>query len=333
MKMSYQNLIDEFVEEYVVANEYKDNRDSETLRENARKYSNSLRGTDDRLGWFEWLSNERGKAISEATVDDVRRFLSYLEKQGLSASTQTQARSGISLFYQHMTDCDNPVKELEGSWSVTTDKENETGEERKHPSREEIQAMIDNVPTPTLRSEIIIRLFYQTGVRRMELATMIADNVDIEKRKIRVYADKTDEWREVAFRPSLRQPLRIWKEGPRTEEPGYHDENPYLFPSPTTRGDNDHISGTKIADTVKEAAENAGIQQEYTTDVNGKSRHTVTPHALRHAFAVHSAEDGVPAPVLKEILGHHSLDITQIYADIANENAVDILKERGPSLE
>lgn len=326
----------EFIQEYVESRAYDDKFGGpETLRENAKKYGASLFGTNvSRMGWFDWLRERRDKAPEDATTKDVRGFLLYLQEEGLSSPTQTQARSGISLWYQLMdVECENPVEGLEGSWRSTTNKEKATGEERNHPSREAIQDMVDNVPEPTLRSTLIIKLLYQTGCRRMELATMRVEKVDVQEQEILVYADKTDDWRKVTFRESLREPLNIWINGPRQDEPGYHDNNPFLFPSPTTRGDNDHISGQMVRQTVHEAAQNAGVQDDYGADVNGNRQWKVTPHALRHAFAVHAAENGVPAPHLKKIMGHTKLDITQIYAEIAEDDAAEEMKKRGPSLE
>jgi len=334
MTMSNLTDVEDFIQAYVQSQAWDDDKDPETLRENAKKYAVSLFGANvERMGWFEWLREEQEKSPEEATTQDVEGFLWYLRRQGLSGPTRTQARSGISQYYQLSDiETENPVQGLNGSWKATTDKEEATGEKRVYLSKEEVAAMVENVPKPTLRSELIIKLLYQTGVRRMELAKMELDRIDLEDREIRVYADKTDDWRTVTFRNSLRQPLNIWIKTRRQDEPGYYDENPYLFPSPSTRGENDHISGETIRKTVVEAAERAGIQDSYGQDATGKNQNKVVPHSLRHAFAVHSAENGVPAPHLKTVLGHHSLDITQIYANIADQDAVDMLKDRGPSL-
>lgn len=322
-----------FIQEYVESQAWKDGRDPETCRENAKKYSVSLVGTEDRLGWFEWLDEERDKSAEQATTGDVRAFLLYLQEKGLSGPSQTQARSGISQYYQ-LSDIDspNPVAGLDGSWRATTDKENATGEKRVYLSKEEIESMIENVPEPTLRSELIIKLLYQTGIRRMELATIEIERLNLEDREIQVYADKTDEWRTVGFRSTLRNSLNLWIQAQREDEVGYHEDNPYLFPAASTRGESDHISGETIRKTVVDAADRAGIQEAYGEDATGKDQNKVVPHSLRHAFAVHSAENGVPAPHLQTILGHHSLDITQIYAEIADQDAVDMLKKRGPDL-
>ena len=323
-----------FVEAYVDENAWQDGRDPETCRENAEKYSASLFGdTVDRMGWFQYLQSEHGKSPDEADPKHVKRFMRYLQKQGLSAPTRTQARSGVSQWYQlQAPDVTNPVNGLDASWSATSDKEKQTGEKRSHPSRDAIQALIDHAPDPTLLSELLLKLLYQTGCRRMEVATIKVDKVSPEEREIRVYADKTDEWRTVAFQPSLDTQLSIWLDTQRQFTPGHSDENPYLFPAMAKGSQSDHISGQYLYETVTDAAANAGLQGSYGSDANGNNQRTLTPHSLRHAFAVHSAENGVPAPHLQEILGHHSLDVTQIYADIAGKDAADMLKDRGPSV-
>lgn len=327
--------VEGFKDEYVDEHLWKEGRDIETLEQNVKKYALPLRGTDNRPGFFQWLQEEREKHPSEVTPKDVKRFLTFLKKtEGLSDSMMTQARSGISQYYQLMLeDIENPVADLEASWTVKTDKEAATGEQRVYLERKDVEAMVENVPTPTLRSELIIRLLYQTGVRVSELVTMEVGNVDRESHEINVYADKTDEWRTVGYQGTLERPLGLWIDGKRRDEPGWFDGNPYLFPSLRNRdGDADHISTETIRQTVVGAAENAGLQEAYGTDARGQTQNKITPHTLRHTFAVHSAENGVPAPHLKQALGHHSLDVTQIYTNIAGEDAVDMLKSKGPAL-
>lgn len=325
---------DSFIETYIDENAWREGKDPETCRENAKKYSVSLFGENvSRSGWFQFLADERGTEPEEATATDAKRFLRYLQEQGLSAPTRMQARSGISQWYRIMRPGEeNPIEGMDASWSVTTDKESATGEERVYLSKEDVQALIENVPEPTLRGELLIKLLYETGCRRMEIGTLTVDNLDVDEREARVYGDKTDDWRTVTFSESLKTPLSVWLSGPRQDEPGWHEDNPYLFPSPTVRGDNDHISGQMIYETVTDAAADAGLQRSYGTDVNGQNQHAVTPHVLRHTHAVHAIKNGVSAPHLKEMLGHFSLSVTQLYADIAEDDAVDEMKKRGPSL-
>lgn len=56
----------------------------------------------------------------------------------------------------------------------------------------------------------------------------------------------------------------------------------------------------------------------------------ITPHMIRHSFATYLIEEGVDVSCVKQILGHSSIKITQIYIHIAAEKQAEILKELHP---
>jgi integrase/recombinase XerD len=121
----------------------------------------------------------------------------------------------------------------------------------------------------------------------------------------------------------------MWIDHHRTREYGA-DESDYLFP-PDWKGESDHLGATVVRDTVVEAADCADIQQSYGTDAMGRTQHLVTPYALRATFAVQCAKDGIPAPMVKEALGHHSLNVTDIDTSVIDDDAADMIRRDGPS--
>ena len=68
------------------------------------------------------------------------------------------------------------------------------------------------------------------------------------------------------------------------------------------------VSPRAIEKAIKKAAEKAGIRKK------------VTPHMLRHSFAVALVEQGVPINKVQALLGHASLAITGVYLTIAADN-------------
>jgi integrase len=52
-------------------------------------------------------------------------------------------------------------------------------------------------------------------------------------------------------------------------------------------------------------------------------------HALRHTFAVELAREGVPMPLIQQLLGHSSLAVTSVYlASLSPEEALDAVRNR-----
>lgn len=279
--------------------------------------------------FVEWLKEHEDKGIEEATTEDVRDHLDWLHAEGYAEDSLKGTRSAISQYWQVMeVEGENPVEGIVEAWTTKSDKEKATREKRYYLTRDQVADLIENVPEPTLRNEIIVKLLYQTGIRRGELATIREEDVNYEDRTITVWDEKDDEPRVVAYQPSLDTPLSIWREVKRPQVHGA-DESAYLFPT----SQREHISGETIRKVVKTAAGNAGIQDSYGEDAKGRERALITPHVLRHTHAVHAAENGVPAPHLQKTLGHTKIDVTQIYLEIAQDDAVDMLQDLGPSID
>ena len=54
----------------------------------------------------------------------------------------------------------------------------------------------------------------------------------------------------------------------------------------------------------------------------------VTPHVLRHTFAVNCVQRGVSTASLKKILGHDRLETTEIYLNLSPEQAIQEFREK-----
>jgi integrase/recombinase XerD len=121
------------------------------------------------------------------------------------------------------------------------------------------------------------------------------------------------------------------------------DESDYLFP--TTKSN--HIHPQRINTIVREAADNAGIQDTYmiandesrTTDGTDsdkeapRKRHLITSHVLRHTFATHAYDDGdgMDIHIIKEVLGHEDIATTmELYVHDGEEAIKRGIENHGP---
>jgi integrase/recombinase XerD len=145
-----------------------------------------------------------------------------------------------------------------------------------------------------LKHRVILTVCYATGLRISEAVRLTSGAIDSKRMVIRVEQGKGRKDRYVMLPPKLLTLLRdYWQ---RTH-PGE-----WLFPG---RLPGQPVSPLSLDRTCREVREQCGI---------GKP---VSPHALRHAFAVHLLEAGTDLRTIQLLLGHRNLSTTARYLMIA----------------
>jgi integrase/recombinase XerD len=159
-------------------------------------------------------------------------------------------------------------------------------------SPEEVAQFLDAVDN--FKQRVILTVCYATGLRISEAVHLTPGAIDSERMVIRVEQGKDRKDRYVMLSPRLLEMLReYWK---RTH-PGA-----WLFPGKKL---NQPISPLTINLTCREVRAKRGINKP------------VTPHSLRHAFAVHLLEAGTDLRTIQLLLGHRNLSTTAQYLRIA----------------
>jgi integrase/recombinase XerD len=140
----------------------------------------------------------------------------------------------------------------------------------------------------------ILSTCYAAGLRISEAVCLAPTDIDSQRMVIRVEQGKGQKDRYVMLSPKLLEILRGWW---RVEKP-----NQWLF-----SGDipGRHISRDAVGQACQKAHQLSGI------------RKAITPHSLRHAFAVHLLESGTDVRTIQLLLGHRSLATTARYLRIA----------------
>ena len=290
--------------------------------------------------WKDWLAENRDKTLWDANTSDLRLFAEDLIFDDMAPSTVAQRVSGISKFYQDcakmadrfedMPDVPaNPYdgfekddkKMLRGDTKKQKFLEESDGDKYPYLEPEEVKQLIKNVPPPRLRNELIIRLMFDCGFRRGELTHSKVDQVDESDNTIRIPPRKS-EGRTVGFREDTGLLLDRWLNHGGRESVTYADESEYIFPT----NDSEHISGVHLNQMVKKAAKKAGIQEVSATYSNGQKQHKVTPHILRHSFAMDKLEK-VDVTTLQKLMGHTDLETTMIYVNMSDEAAKEESKQ------
>jgi integrase/recombinase XerD len=205
-------------------------------------------------------------------------------------------------------------------------KSRETRENLEYLTPEEVDTLAK--ATEKLRDNLIVRLLFQTGVRVTELCEIRLSDLDREERKINIRG-KGRKNRNVYYKKSLDFLMDVWVEEIRPTV--YHaDTSPYLFP--TSHSEN--ITRQTVEEKVREAAEEADLQDTYGPTADGHTRHTITPHVLRHSFAMAALDNGWDVYTLSQALGHADAETTtSTYLHDDDERNKRAFRQRGPSTD
>ncbi|GHO93033.1 hypothetical protein KSF_030810 [Reticulibacter mediterranei] len=161
------------------------------------------------------------------------------------------------------------------------------------------------------RDRAFLWLLLSTGVRISEACGILFADIDWGKGMIYIRGKGAKE-RKVPFGKVARQHLdtyiRYWRGG-STE----HDDSLFLnaWGKPLSTA-----SAERIFERLKE--------------VSGIKDKRVTPHVCRHWFAVNCIKNGMPTVVLKEILGHESWDMIEVYVRLAEQDNKDLYTRFSP---
>jgi site-specific recombinase XerD len=159
-------------------------------------------------------------------------------------------------------------------------------------SQEEVGQFLGAIDN--LKYRVILTVCYAAGLRISEAVRLTPAAIDSQRMVIRVEQGKGRKDRYVMLSPKLLDMLRdYWKRGrPST----------WLFP-----GDKPDrpISTDSVTRACREVRTQCGITKP------------MTPHSLRHAFAVHLLESGTDLRTIQLLLGHRNLSTTARYLMIA----------------
>lgn len=145
-----------------------------------------------------------------------------------------------------------------------------------------------------MRNQLIIELFYTTGMRRAELINLQIGNVDLHQKTIKVIGKRNKE----RIIPLLDCTVKLIE--------SYKTQRNHL----EVIKDNEMLILSKNGNKVSESFVYRLIN-EYFSSVSQKTKKS--PHVLRHSFATHLLNNGADLNSVKELLGHASLSSTQIY--------------------
>lgn len=239
-----------------------------------------------------------GKIPTKVTPDEVHDYLFLLQNRSVTPS-QT--------YFKHTVYSLRFLLKSEGI-SYEYLKLPVIKHEKKLPmilSKKEIWNMLQHCKL--IKHKILIGLLYGCGLRCLEVRNIRIQDLDFDRKLLRVVQSKGKKDRYVPLSKHL---IRGLKKYLAQEKPidWIFNGQPYGYQLRAGGDFDGRYSQKGVQWVIKQASAKAGIQ---------KNVHT---HTLRHSYATHLLEDGMDIVTLKNLLGHSDLKTTLIYLQSAQIN-------------
>jgi integrase/recombinase XerC len=163
-----------------------------------------------------------------------------------------------------------------------------------------------------LRDTAIMELLYATGIRVSELCGLDIDDIDVERRTVRVLGKGGRERTVPVGAPAMRA-VDTWRQAGR-QAITVAGSGPALFLG---------ARGKRLDPRSARRVVHARLAAVPGVPDSG-------PHGLRHAAATHLLEGGADLRSVQELLGHASLASTQIYTHVSVERLTSAFRQAHP---
>lgn len=269
-----------------------------------RKYSEKTVDSYSRdIDKFFKFLNKEGILMDDVDLTVIRNFLTEELESGVSKRSCKRRLCSLKHFYQFLLER-GYVKENYFMF-ITSPKTDKRYPQTLYKDQIDQIFKLNSLRNDELavRDHMILHLLYYTGIRAMELVGLDVQSVDLRKRFVRVIG-KGNKERLVPFTEECRLSIDKYLKDLRPKL-----RNKALIPS-----------SALVLNNRGERLTTRGL--EYILDQIEKKTGSFVglhPHILRHSFATHLLENGADLRVIQELLGHESLNATQIYTHVSEE--------------
>lgn len=277
-----------------------------------RSSSHTIKAYRKDLNQFSLFVNENFEEQCALRVDQkmIREWVVFLMKQGLEARTVNRKITTVRSLYKYL------LKQGVVT-SSPVDRISRLRVSRRLPvfvQEDDINRLLDNDFFPDtfngIRDKAIIALLYGTGMRSFELRNLKLGDVNLVRREIKV-AGKGQKERIIPYPQSVNVVLF-----------GYLEKRNSLF------GD---IEGyfllTQKGVQVYEKLLYRVVKKYLSLVATASGR---SPHVIRHSYATHLLNNGADLNAVKELLGHASLQATQVYTHTTFEKLTEVYNQAHP---
>ena len=258
-----------------------------------------------------WLRQTENLDVVDATEVNISDYLAHLQGEGRSGSTISRMLASLKNFYSYVVSSGFLEKT-----PVPADIRVERGE-KKLPqilTGKEVELLLAQpacVDAKGFRDKAMLEVMYATGIRVSELIELNKDDVNLELGIIK--CSGTKKTRAIPLYPAALKALRVYITEIRGTMVSGPDETALFV----------NVNGGRMSrqgfwKILKHYQSTAHIDKD------------ITPHTLRHSFAVHLLENGADLGSVQELMGHSDISSTQVYAQMINNKLKSVYEKCHP---
>ena len=258
-----------------------------------------------------WLTAYAETDILHADQLNVNNYLNWLLLQGKSGATASRTLASLKNFYSYAV-----TGGFLEQTPITADIHVDRGE-KKLPNiltgREVELLLAQPVSTDPkgLRDKAMLEVMYATGIRVTELIELDVDDVNLDLGIIKCSSGKKN--RAIPLYPAALKALSLYIKDVRVA----------MVADPSEQALFVNVGGMRMSrqgfwKILKHYQAKAGIEKD------------ITPHTLRHSFAVHLLENGADLGSLQELMGHSDISSTQMYTHMVNQKLKSVYEKCHP---
>ena len=261
--------------------------------------------------YSEWMQRSGNGNVLDAGQENIGGYLAHLQQEGRSAATVSRSLASLKNFYSYAVS----TGFLETS-PVTAEIHVERGE-KKLPqilTGDEVEKLLSQpagVDAKGIRDKAMLEVMYATGIRVTELIDLNLEDVNLDLKSIKVGGSKKS--RAIPLYPAALRALSLYLRDVRT----------VMLADPTENALFVNVSGGRMSrqgfwKILKHYQSKAQIEKD------------ITPHTLRHSFAVHLLENGADLGSVKKLMGHSDISSTQMYTHMINQKLKSVYEKCHP---
>ena len=258
----------------------------------------------------QWLNASEGIDVIDATQLNIGEYMHYQESEGRSGATISRCLASLKNFYLYLVS--SGFLEKTPVMDIHVDRG-----EKKLPqilTGREIELLLAQpvcVDAKGYRDKAMLEVMYATGMRVTELINLDVDDVNLDLGIIK--CNGTKKSRAIPLYPMALRALSMYMRDIRESMIADPDETALFV----------NVGGARMSrqgfwKILKHYQDTAHIEKE------------ITPHTLRHSFAVHLLENGADVGSLQELMGHCDISSTQLYTQMVNQKIKNVYDKCHP---